>query len=426
MATFEALKKGTPDGSVFAAGNGANSQLVMLIASGDMPRAGPKVTKPEVAAITKWIDEGAKFDGPDEKQTLVGIVGTKSAIVPAPEEPKLQVMAPTGKETIQFSRDIAPVLVENCFVCHSGDGPTGNFQMGTFEQMVRGGNSGNPWVPNKPDDSLIIKKLKGTAGARMPQPKSKDPLPAATIAKFEKWISEGAPFDGPDPKQSTARLAALVRAKSQTNEELTADRLTAAKRMWSMADPDDKPTTRETKDLVIVSNLPEGQFNEVATVAQQQAEAVGRQFHTPAGQPLVKGRVTVFVFPTHYFLSEFGRMVHKRQVPADVRGDWKFDTIDAYAYVQTPPDESDYSLGGLIAQQLASVYVASLPGQAPDWFSEGSGRVIARGLMRKLHECGIGTTGCTSSPGRAGWRRLFRTACHRKITMWPRTASSKS
>ncbi len=42
MATFEALKKGTPDGSVFAAGNGANSQLVMLIASGDMPRAGPK------------------------------------------------------------------------------------------------------------------------------------------------------------------------------------------------------------------------------------------------------------------------------------------------------------------------------------------------------------------------------------------------
>ncbi len=85
-----------------------------------------------------------------------------------------------------------------------------------------------------------------------------------------------------------------------------------------MADPDDKPTTRETKDLVIVSNLPEGQFNEVATVAQQQAEAVGRQFHTPAGQPLVKGRVTVFVFPTHYFLSEFGRMVQKRQVPADV------------------------------------------------------------------------------------------------------------
>jgi hypothetical protein len=37
----------------------------------------------------------------------------------------------------------------------------------------------------------------------------------------------------------------------------------------------------------------------------------------------------------------------------------------------------------LISQQLASVYVASLAGNPPSWFAEGSGRVIASRLDAK-------------------------------------------
>ena len=48
-----------------------------------------------------------------------------------------------------------------------------------------------------------------------------------------------------------------------------------------------------------------------------------------------------------------------------------------------PSDDADYSLAGLIAQQLASVYVASLPAPTPDWFCEGTGRVIALRLDAK-------------------------------------------
>lgn len=383
MATFEALKKGTPDGVVYNPGKGVGSRITDLIETGDMPRAGPKVTKPELAAIIKWIDEGAKFDGPDEKTPLLKLVSGVALPDGKPDEPKLEVVQANGKETIQFSKDIAPLLVENCFSCHSGQQPTGQFQMATFTQMVRGGQSGNPWVPYKADESLLIKKLKGTAGARMPQPKNAAPLSPETIAKFEKWISEGARFDGPDPKQSTQLLAALVHAKAATSEELTADRLTAAKRMFALADPADKPTTRETKSLVIVSNLPGGQFDELATVAEQQASAIAKQFHVPADQPLVKGRVTLFVFPTHYFFSEFGRMVQQRKIPADSRGNWKFDVINAYAAVVPPPDDGSYKLDGIIAQQLASVYVASLAGNPPSWFSEGTGRVIASRLDPK-------------------------------------------
>jgi len=55
-------------------GKSNGSRLVEVIESGDMPRAGAKVTKPELAAISKWIDEGAKFDGSDPKALLTKLV----------------------------------------------------------------------------------------------------------------------------------------------------------------------------------------------------------------------------------------------------------------------------------------------------------------------------------------------------------------
>ncbi|HZZ30297.1 MAG TPA: c-type cytochrome domain-containing protein, partial [Pirellulales bacterium] len=336
MATFESFKKGTPDGPVFEAGKGSASRIVDALTSGDMPRGpGPKCTKPEIAAITKWIDEGAKFDGPDEKAPLNKFTSATPAplLVKKPDEPKLTVAMATGRETVQFSKDIAPVLVENCFGCHTGPGPTGNFQMDRFNNMIRGGQSGNPWVPMQPADSLIIKKLKGTAGARMPQPKNRPPLSNDVIAKFEKWIAEGAHFDGDDPNQTTLRLAALTRAKTVTPEELASDRLISAKHMWRLTDPSDLPTTKQGKNLLIISNLPEGELQEVAQTAEQQTAFLGRLFHAPADQPLVRGGITLFVFPGRYDYSEFGRMVEGRAYPKDWRGHAKYDIVDAYAAI---------------------------------------------------------------------------------------------
>ncbi len=298
-------------------------------------------------------------------------------------QPKLEVMPATGRETVVFSKDIAPVLVDNCFGCHSGQQPRANFQMGRFVDMIRGGQSGNPWVPFQPDDSLLIKKLKGEVGKRMPQPDKRDPLPDATIAKFEKWISEGARFDGPDPKGSVQMLAALTRAKDASSTELASDRMAAAKHMWLLADPTDKPIFKETKNLLIVSNLPEAQLDEIARAAEQHATAISRQFRAPPNQPLVKGGITLFVFPDRYDYSEFGQMVEKRTLPREWRGHWKFNTIDAYAVVVPPGDTAEYSLGGILLQELSAVYIASLPGNAPEWFADAVGRVQAARLDPK-------------------------------------------
>ncbi|HMC12260.1 MAG TPA: c-type cytochrome domain-containing protein, partial [Pirellulaceae bacterium] len=377
LATFGALMKGNPDGIVVRPGKSSGSRLVDLITSGDMPRAGAKVTPAELTAISKWIDEGAKFDGPDEKTPLLRLAAASGVRPTKPDEPKLTVVPATGRESVAFSKDIGPVLVANCFSCHATQQAQGQFQMGRFVDMLRGGQSGNPWVPGNPEDSLIIKKLKGTAGARMPQPKNAAPLEPEVIAKFEKWIAEGARFDGADPAQAVTLLVALVRAKSATHDELSAERMTAAKKMWSLTNPGDKPTLRESKNLLVVSNLPDGVLADVVEVAEQQAAAVAKQFHAPADKPLVKGRITLFAIATRYDYSEFGRMVEQRTLPKDSVGHWKYNVVDAYGTIIVPGDVHDYSMAGIAAQEIASVYVASLSGAPPAWFVDGTGRVMA-------------------------------------------------
>jgi hypothetical protein len=46
-------------------------------------------------------------------------------------------------------------------------------------------------LPNDANNSILIKKLEGTAGSRMPL--GGQPLSAATIAQIRAWINNGAP-----------------------------------------------------------------------------------------------------------------------------------------------------------------------------------------------------------------------------------------
>ncbi len=78
------------------------------------------------------------------------------------------------------------------------------------------------------------------------------------------------------------KLAALTHAKEASPTELATDRMAAAKHMWLLADPTDKATFKETKNMLIVSNLPEAQLEEIARAAEQQVTAILRQFRATA------------------------------------------------------------------------------------------------------------------------------------------------
>ncbi|MDA1016462.1 MAG: DUF1549 domain-containing protein, partial [Planctomycetota bacterium] len=94
-----------------------------------------------------------------------------------------------------FERKIRPVLVQQCYKCHSADAkePKGGLLLDTREGIRRGGESGRSVVPKSPADSLILEALRHE-GLEMPPGKQ---LPAAVIADFESWIRMGAP----DPRE---------------------------------------------------------------------------------------------------------------------------------------------------------------------------------------------------------------------------------
>jgi hypothetical protein len=373
MASFAALQKGSEAGVVYFPRKSQGSRIVEVIETGDMPRGGAKVTRDELTALAKWIDEGAMFDGPNINAPLRQLVGN---VVPATkEQPKLEIVQATGKESTSYSRDVAAVFATKCLNCHGTQQPRANFSMADFARFLNGGNGGPPIVPGKPAESLLVRKLRGQAGERMPlrQP----PLPDDVITKIEKWIAEGARFDGDSPQSPTEQVVALYMAKHASHEELSAKRAIAAQGQWRLALPGDdrKPSVLETDALLLLGTLDEAELKEIAAAAEKQMAKVATTLRAAADKPLVKGRLTLFAFDKRYDYTEFGQMVEKRQLPAVWRGHWKYDVVSAYLCIVVPRNE-EYPIDGLLAQQLAALYVAS-QGNVPRWFAEGAGRAIA-------------------------------------------------
>ena len=374
MVNFDSLMKGPPAGTVIFPKDADGSRLIEVIESGDMPRGGLKIEPAELVTLKKWITEGAIYDAEDRMASLTSLAPG----VEAADLPRLEGMEATGKETVSFSNDLAPVLVKHCIGCHGlGRRPSGRLNLNTFAGLLRGGESGAPVVPGKPADSLLVKKLKGTGGGQR-MPARADPLADDLIAMIEKWIEEGVKFDAPNPGQAMTEVAALALALRSTHEELSSEREKLAMNNWKLGMPRIEVTREQTENFLLLGNFAENTLAEYGSVAEQVAGKVASLLKTPANQPIVKGRMTLFFFDQRYDYSEFGKMVEKRDLPRAWRGHWRYSIIDAYGAV-IPPRAEEYQLGPLVGQQLAAVTLASLE-DVPGWFTEGVARVVASRL----------------------------------------------
>ena len=378
LANFALIERGHPTaGLVIFPGDASGSPLIAVIEDGDMPRGGLKITPQELATLKKWIDEGAKYDGGNKQVPLVKLSNVASS-QPVPVAPV--PVHPTGRETVSFARDIAPVLVANCDGCHVGSGnPRGNLNMDTFERLMRGGDSGAPVVPGNPADSLLVGKLKGTAGGQRMPAGGRAHLGDAVMTKIETWIREGATFDGPNAGDPLTAVAALAKARNSTHEELSVARAEQAWANWKLGMPGIAATQEETENFLLIGNLGENSLAELGEQAEAVTPEIATMLGAPSGQPLVKGRITIYIFDQRYDYSEFGKMVEKRDLPKQWRGHWRFNTVDAYGALVRDRSDS-YDTRTLIAQQIAGTYVGSLGKNTPHWFADGSARATAAAL----------------------------------------------
>src|SRR5438105_5962676 len=131
LRTHASVLKGGESGPVVVPGHPEKSLLYEKVRSGVMP-PGKKnpLSEAELALIRRWIHAGAR----------AGHVGQT-------EQPVTQ-------------HDVIPILLRRCTVCHGPRQREGSLDLRTKASMLKGGKSGPALVPGKPEDSLLLKKIR--------------------------------------------------------------------------------------------------------------------------------------------------------------------------------------------------------------------------------------------------------------------------
>ena len=102
-----------------------------------------------------------------------------------------------GKGSVDFSRDILPILSDNCFKCHGPDEKArkGKLRLDTKEGAFRVKDGKTVIVPGKSAASELFRRITATdPDDLMPPPESNRILTARQIALIHQWIDEGAPW----------------------------------------------------------------------------------------------------------------------------------------------------------------------------------------------------------------------------------------
>lgn len=101
-----------------------------------------------------------------------------------------------AQEKVDFKKDIAPILEERCWSCHSEDEQESGLRLDLRPWMLRGGDSGLPAVvAGKPEESYLLDVINHVDPDRK-MPPEEDKLPASEIALLTRWIKEGAVWPG--------------------------------------------------------------------------------------------------------------------------------------------------------------------------------------------------------------------------------------
>jgi hypothetical protein len=120
------------------------------------------------------------------------VSGAKNLLLPF-----LLLPTAAGELPVSFSREIAPILVENCLQCHREERPRGSYRVDQASALMAPGDSNlSPVIPGKPEESeFFLRLITPDKGERMPQ--KSDPLPPVQLELIRRWILEGAELDGP-------------------------------------------------------------------------------------------------------------------------------------------------------------------------------------------------------------------------------------
>ncbi|MBT4864128.1 MAG: hypothetical protein HON53_03270 [Planctomycetaceae bacterium] len=382
--TFTKLAKGGRSGVPIVPGNPAKSLLYQrLFAQGNrrMPRGAAALPAAEAMLIQRWIVLGAPFDGTDRNAPI--------GQAPAADKPDTPIPTATGKETVSFIKDVAPFVVNLCGRCHGGNDPRGGLSLVTFEDMMKGGNSGRVLLPGNLDGSILWQRV-GTpqpGDKRMPQGQAR--ITRTNHTKLKTWIEEGCKLDkGLDPKAPLRRLVpteadlTAERLAKLTPEEFEQHRLKRSNDQWDAAFSKDRPQYVEGKEVLVYGNAGAERMQVVYGWAEEHVKQLRSMFRVK-GDRVWKGRLTIFVIKDRFGYEEFNVVNNNRQqIPAEMVGHSLVSTAmdDAYVVVQDVGDDVTAENAGMkfnVIDHITGAFLKRAGGNVPEWVVRGTGVYLA-------------------------------------------------
>jgi hypothetical protein len=103
--------------------------------------------------------------------------------------PAARAQAPAP--TVDFNRDVRPILSNNCFQCH---GPDEKTRKGKLRLDTREGATEAVVIPGKPGASELIRRVVAKDDGAMPPPKTGKALTPREVEVLTRWVREGAGY----------------------------------------------------------------------------------------------------------------------------------------------------------------------------------------------------------------------------------------
>jgi N-acyl-D-amino-acid deacylase len=151
-----------------------------------------------VMALASLTDPGVdltrEFAQAIEKTSTHREASTRAPMRAAREEGLTQAAL-----TVDFARDIKPLLERSCLDCHSGERPRSNYRLTSRESLLAPGNLGlPPVIPGRSADSPLLSYIADrVADLEMPPVGKRAKYAAFTadeIGRLRAWIDQGAPW----------------------------------------------------------------------------------------------------------------------------------------------------------------------------------------------------------------------------------------
>jgi hypothetical protein len=127
-------------------------------------------------------------------------------------------LPPAASVTIDFVRDIKPILTNQCYKCHSGEKPKSHFLLTTRENALKGGTQGVDIIPGKSAKSPLIHYVaRLVEDMEMPPEGKGTPLTQEQAGLLRAWIDQGLAWEKTEPEKKTEVIVTPMIGSSHVN-----------------------------------------------------------------------------------------------------------------------------------------------------------------------------------------------------------------